>query len=451
MSARFTVGWLESHRVDVSTLGRADIVGIGHVLAEVDALVARLSEPDRAAAMGLTPPRGILLHGAPGLGKTLVARYLAASLGDVPFYEVASDELTPERIRGSLRHLARSHPRSVLYADEIDGIGMDRDWAGHDADTRQRLTSLLAALDGLTPTEGPVVIASSNRPPEFLDPALVRSGRLGFRIEFGLPNEAERQQLVALFLRRHGGGAVDAAQAARLTRGRTPADLRQLVEDAASLAFTDGRTTVATVDLVEAVRRGGSIRPEVEDAGLHRHRVAVHEAGHVAAGVALRGPEWVRLVEAGLHGGRTACGEEWEDGGIALTDDAARDSLVVAFAGIAAEQELLGEASLSGEDDVTAATDRAVARIAAGVGSHAVPVDLDYLGRRASSALRVAFSADVAAQVESARGLASAIVRANRQPIAKFAAALEEAGELAGEPLRQAIEEAAFVRALRTN
>src|SRR5512140_1982901 len=93
MALRFTASWLEGHRVDVSTLRRSDIVGIGHVLAEVDALVARLRDPIRAAAMGAEPPRGILLWGEPGYGKTLVARHAAASLstgddGDsVPFYE----------------------------------------------------------------------------------------------------------------------------------------------------------------------------------------------------------------------------------------------------------------------------------------------------------------------------------------------------------------------------
>ena len=118
MSARFTPDWLEGHRVDVSTLRRTDIVGIGHVLAEIDSLVARLRDPARAAAMGVEPPRGILLWGEPGLGKTLVARYVAASLGsgEVPFYEVSADELSPDRIRGAMRYLAERHPRSSLDA-----------------------------------------------------------------------------------------------------------------------------------------------------------------------------------------------------------------------------------------------------------------------------------------------------------------------------------------------
>src|SRR3954468_5642458 len=166
MTARFRSAWLESHRVDVSTLRRTDIVGIGHVLSEIEALIARLRDPAAAKAMGVESPRGILLWGDPGLGKTLVARYLAASLGqDVPFYEVSADELTPDRIRGALLYLAANHERSIIYLDEIDTIGMGRDYLGHDAETRLRLTALLAGLDGLVSTAGPVVVASSNRPP----------------------------------------------------------------------------------------------------------------------------------------------------------------------------------------------------------------------------------------------------------------------------------------------
>lgn len=189
MSARFRPAWLESHRVDVSTLRHQDVVGIGHVLREVGSLVARLRDPERATAIGVEPPRGILFWGEPGLGKTLVARYLAASLGpDVPFYEVSADELTPDRIRGTLRYLAATHPRSVLYLDEIDTFGMGRDYTMyHDADTRQLLTACLSALDGLVSTSGPVVIASSNSGPQRLDAALVRAGRFGFKVRFEAP------------------------------------------------------------------------------------------------------------------------------------------------------------------------------------------------------------------------------------------------------------------------
>ena len=262
MTSRFTPAWLESHRVDVGSLRRTDIVGIGHVLAEIDALVARLRNPERANAMGLEPPRGILLWGSPGLGKTLVARHIGAALGsDIPFYEVSADELTPERIRGALHHLAAAHPRSVLYADEIDTIGMSRDYGGHDPDTRMRLTAMLAALDGVRATDGPVVIASSNRPPHQLDGALTRSGRLGFKVRFDVPDEAERIALFELFTRSiPADPPLDWRHAARLTRGKSPADLRQIVEDAASLALASDRDAIGSADVLAAIRRGRTNR-----------------------------------------------------------------------------------------------------------------------------------------------------------------------------------------------
>lgn len=259
MTARFRATWLEAHRVDVTTLRRTDIVGIGHVMAEVDALAARLRDPDVAAAMGLEEPRGVLLWGDPGLGKTLVARHIAGSLGpNVPFFEVSADELSPDRIRGALRYLATTYPRSVLYLDEVDTFGMARDYAGHDPDTRLLLTATLAALDGLVATPGPVVIASSNRSPVFLDAALVRAGRLGIRIRFDAPNEAERAELLALFARSTPlEDDVDWMHAARLSRGMTPATLSQVVATAAGLALADGRSRLANSDISTSVARDG--------------------------------------------------------------------------------------------------------------------------------------------------------------------------------------------------
>lgn len=446
MSTKFTAAWLESHRVDVGSLRRADVVGIGHVLGEIDALVARLRDPGRAAAMGLEPPRGILLHGSPGLGKTLIARYLAASLGpQVPFYEVSADELTPERIRGVLRHLAAAHPRSVLYADEIDSIGMARDYGGHDPDTRMRLTALLAALDGLTATDGPVVIASSNRPPDHLDAALTRSGRLGFKIRFDAPDEDERVELFALFTRAIPQDTdIDWRNAARLTRGKSPADLRQMVEDAASLALAADRDAISMADMLAAIRRDGAVEPDPPGAAAVRWRMAVHEGGHVAVCVALRGPSWVYSVRLGVVDGETAFGDDQVPQAM-RPDDENRDALIVSFGGIAAERATLGEAASGGGSDVSAATTIALERVGAGLSDEVTPIDLDQLERNVAEALKTELAVDLANQVEVARARATAIVAANVEPIRRFAAILETAGELTGDALQVAIADVAFV------
>ena len=448
MASTFSAAWLESHRVDVGTLARTDVIGIGHVLAEVDALVARLRDPARAAAMGLEPPRGILFWGEPGLGKTLVARYLAASLGaGVPFYEVSADELTPERIRGALRHLAAAHPRSILYLDEIDTFGMSRDYEGHDPDTRMRLTAMLAALDGLVATAGPDVIASSNRPAGQLDPALTRSGRLGYKVRFDAPDEDEREALLRLFARDVPKAAdIDWCNAARLTRSKSPADLRQIVEDAAALALAADRDILGGADLLAAIRRDGAIEPAPAEPAVARRRVALHESGHVAACVALRGPDWVYAVQLGVIEGVTSYGDERVPAHL-RPDDEHRDALVVALAGIAAEEALLGEASLGGRNDVGRATEVALERAGVGLAGHATPLALDRLERNVAEALKEDLADALVCQLEDARERACAIVAANVDAIARFAAVLDAAGELTGDALADAIAEAGFVAA----
>lgn len=446
MSDEFTPEWLEAHRVDLAALRRDEVVGIGHVLAEVDGLVARLRDPARAVAFGLVPPRGILFWGQPGLGKTFCARYLASRLGtDVPFYEVSADELTPERIRGTLRYLADAHPRSVLYADEIDTIGMARDYGGHDPETRLRLTALLSALDGLRATDGPVVVAASNRSPQQLDGALVRAGRLGIRVRFDAPDESERIELMRLFTRGlPTEPEIDWHHLARLTRGATPADLRQAAEDAAGLAFAASRVAVGTPDLLAAVRRGGRIEPEPQGVEDVRRRIAVHESGHVAACVALRGPAFVYAVRIGVAEGSTSYGDERIPDSM-RPDDIARDALLIAFAGTAAERALLGEASTGGESDVSGATQLGLRRISAGLTDASTPMDLDHLGRNVAEGLKGELALDLAGQLRVARDRARAIVGANRDAIAAFAADLEAAGELTGEALAVAIASAQFV------
>ena len=444
---RFRAAWLEGQRVDVTTLRRTDVVGIGHVLSELDALIARLRDPSRAAAMGVDPPRGILFHGEPGLGKTLCARYVAASLGpEVPFYEVSADQLSPDRIRGALRYLSSTHPRSVLYLDEIDTFGMARDYSGHDPDTRQLLTATLAALDGLVATSGPVVIASSNRSPHFLDQALVRSGRIGYRVRFDAPDEDERVELFGLFTRTiPTDEGIDYRRAARLTRGRSPADLRQIVDDAAGLALAAERNRVAPEDMLEALRRLGDIEPQPVLDSRARRRLAIHEGGHVAVAVALRGASWLYAVRIGQNGGTTEFGDEDVEAPF-RPDDENRDALAVAFGGISAERALLGEATLLGRSDVSKLTDLALDRIIAGVTDEPAPLDLSLLDPNVAESLKEARAGAIVVPILAARALASAIVARNTTSIDTFAKTLEAAGELTGDELREALAEARFVR-----
>lgn len=448
MSKTFTPKWLEAHRVDLPPVDRRDIVGLTHVMTEIASVVGRLDDTEAARAIGAVLPRGVLFHGPAGTGKTLTARFLAGTLGpDVPMFEVSSDELTAPLLRALFRHLAMAYPRSVLYLDEIDQWAMTRDAVPyHSSSTRLVLTAALAALDGLVPTAGPIVIASSNRPPRSLDGALVRSGRLGIHIRFDLPDEAERAEL---FRRMLSGRPVDADidfdRLARLSRDLSPAAIRGLVDDAAGLALARGGRTIGPDDLVEAIRRNGSIEPaEGLQDPERRRRTAVHEAGHVAVAIRLRGAAWIYAVRITAFGGSTETGHDRSLQQV-MTDDAVRDNMIIGMAGFAAERALLGEPSLTSESDMNAVTRLAMSRLASGVDPTFPPISFDALNPFVSQDLMRAAGTALAERLEAARGNAEAIVASATGAIERFARVLDEAGELVGSELTSAIEAAGFV------
>jgi ATP-dependent Zn protease len=193
-----------------------------------------------------------------------------------------------------------------------------------------------------------------------------------------------------------------------------------------------------------AVRRGGRIEPEPQQPDHVRDRIAAHEAGHVAACVALRGPGWVYAVTIGPMSGDTSYGDERVAGNL-RPDGELRDALVVAFAGAYAESTLLGEASSSSGVDIAIATRIALERTRTGLSEGLTPLDLDKLDTNVSEILKVELANDLIAQIGTARALAAVIVEKNVEPIRRFAAALAQARELTGPELRAAVDAAGFV------
>jgi len=450
MAGRFSVEWLERHRVRLGRpVARGEIVGIGHVLTEVDSLLGRLARPDEVARMGAQMPRGILLHGPAGSGKTLVARYIASSLGPgVPMWEVSADELSPGRVRGLFRHLDRVDGRSVVYLDEIDLVGMNRNWDNHSSPTRASLVALLAGLDGIGP--GParaVVIASTNRPPAALDRALVRAGRLGFHVEFGLPDRDERLGLLRLFLAgRPVAAGLELAPLATLSRGFTPAQLRQAVDDAAGLALAAGSPVIRAEDLARAVRRDGSVEPDADSPDPGRlERTSIHEAGHVAVAVVLRGAGWVTRVTADDRRGSTTVGREGLPDS-SVPSDELLDRVTVSVAGMEAERLLLGAAGLASQRDLELATSYAHRLLQHGLVGEEGPLDVGALGHERGVAVPDRFAAATRPVLGAARALARTIVEANAASIRAFAGSLRDAGgHLVEAGLTNAIERARFV------
>ena len=444
MATKAAIGeWLEEHRVDTSRLGEEVVIGIGHVQREVRSLVGRLQHPEVVAAAGAELPRGILFHGPAGTGKTLTARRLAAQLGpDVPLFEVASDEVTPDRARGMLGYLGETYTRSVLYLDEIDGFALDRSNQLGSTKTRSVLVAMLAGLDGLTSTRGVVVIGSSNRDPRFLDDALTRAGRLGFHIEFDVPDEEERLQLFAHFAAaRATTGRLDLQRLAELSRGVTPADVRQFFDDALGLALADSRTEVDQPDLLEAVRRRGHIAPDVPEMGEERRRLAIHEAGHALVAALLLGPDEVYSVRITPHGGNTSLGADRRSNDAQGTEEL-RKMLVIGYAGGAAETAFFGSATIGASHDVNRITEVLVALLDAGLDPAFPPLSPSALDTKLSGSLRLQMAEALRIGADTARSEATRLVRDVVPSVDRFARRLAEAEELTGAELQAALAEA---------
>jgi cell division protease FtsH len=355
-------------------------------------------------------------------------------------YEVASDEVSPDRARGMLAHLAQVG-QSVLYIDEIDGFALDRDSQSHSEHTRAVLVAFLAALDGLRTTAGPVVIGSSNRMPFQLDEALLRAGRLGFHVEFDLPNEAERQALLVHFAaaRRMSEG-IDYQRLAQLSRSQTPADLRQSFDDALGLALAAGRDVVSEEDLLEALRRGGSIQPDPEEDDLDPWRAAVHEAAHAIVAAVLLGPGEVYTTRIGSVKGHTEIGPEQRPAGMVIGAEL-EAMLVITHAGSAAESELIGSVSLGGIRDISDTTGFALRLADAGL-SEFPPISADAMRPYWSDGLGSRLAEVVASLNERALARARQLVHEHRVPIEVLARRVEARVELAGDELQAALLEA---------
>ncbi len=440
--------WLETRRVRIAPIDEAGIVGVGHALDALRSVAARL----RHARAGEPPiPRGLLLAGPPGTGKSLCAAWFAGSLGEVAAYDLPPDTLTPERVRETFAVLA-SRRRSVLFLPEIDAIGMSRDWGGHDRESRKVLFALLEAMDGMVQVpadRGAIVVATTNRS-RSLDGSLTRHGRLGLTVTFREPDASERHELLRVFLTGRPTGVLDLAYIGELMSGWTPAAIRGAVDSAHGAAMArDGRgAPIRESDLLLAIRRQGGIEhePDVTQTATSTHRTAIHEAGHVAAAVRLG--LVVRSVRLGISGrdGRTTTCDE----GAVLDDAGLRATVVVAMAGIAAERLLLGEGTLGGTRDVANATRILIDRIGAGIDPAFPPIDRRSFGEYVPRVLDEAIAEHTSQLLARAREDAMVIVTQERDGIERLAARLVIQPVLAGDALVDAIADAGLASPLTT-
>jgi len=413
-----------------------EVAGIDEIRDEVSEIADFLRAPSRYEQLGATLPRGVILHGAPGTGKTLLARAVAGEAG-VPFFSASGSEfvevysgLGSRRIR-ALFEAARKAAPAVVYIDEIDAVGGKRTGHASSGEREQTLDQLLSEMDGFRTDPGRpvVVLASTNRLDE-LDPALVRSGRFDRKIAVSLPGRAAREAILDVHTRRRPlAGDARLGDVAAYTAGLAGADLAALCNEASFEAARAGRQTIDAADFRRALMRlaAGPERRQRILTEEERSLVAYHEMGHAIVGHLTPGAdpvERVTVIPQGQALGVTIALPEEDRFLVTRTDGLGR--LAMMMGGRAAEELVFGEMTSGAADDLARATALARRMVAElGMGgrtteeSVAPPPPGGALGEE-----RV--EREARGLLEEAYGRARALLEANRARLDEAAALLLE-------------------------
>lgn len=273
-----------------------DVAGAKEAKQELEEIVDFLKNPKKFLDIGAQIPKGVMMMGAPGTGKTLLARAVAGEAG-VPFFSISGSEFVEmfvgvgaSRVRDLFQMAKRSAP-AIIFVDEIDAVGRVRGTGvgGGNDEREQTLNQILVEMDGFEPTEKVIVMAATNRP-DVLDPALLRPGRFDRRVTIDLPDRGDRKEILNVHARKKPMQEdVDLDVIAQRTPGFSGADLQSLMNEAAILAARDNRKKIGQFDLIRSIEKV-LLGPERKSHVLTRREreiTAYHEAGHALIASAL--------------------------------------------------------------------------------------------------------------------------------------------------------------------
>jgi cell division protease FtsH len=343
-----------------------DVAGADEAVVELREVVDYLSNPKKYDDLGAVPPKGVLLFGPPGCGKTLLAKAVAGEAG-VPFFSVAGAEFVESlvgigaaRVR-DLFNRVRAVAPAIVFIDELDAAGRKRGHGeGGGSDEReQTLNQLLVEMDGFEISSGIVVMGATNRP-DILDPALMRPGRFDRHITIDQPDAVGRKLILELHAKgKPMADSVSFEFLAKRTPGFSGADLANVINESTLLSLREDKREIEMPELEEAVERvlhGPKRRGRVLTADEER-RTAYHEGGHAIVSAALgRGEDIHRVSVLGRARGLGITSMQREES-LVLTRKQLFAKIVIAMSGIASEEMVLEEPSTGGEQDLEAATE----------------------------------------------------------------------------------------------
>ncbi|MFN3285695.1 MAG: ATP-dependent zinc metalloprotease FtsH [bacterium] len=435
-----------------------DVAGVDEAKEELQEIIEFLKHPKKFQALGAKIPRGVLLVGPPGSGKTLLAKAVAGEAG-VPFFSISGSEFVEmfvgvgaSRVR-DLFDQAKKNAPCLVFIDEIDAVGRQRGaglGGGHD-EREQTLNQLLVEMDGFDPNAGIIVIAATNRP-DILDPALLRPGRFDRRIVVDNPDTKGRKAILEVHLRgKPLAEDVNVEVLAKRTPGFSGADLANLVNEAALLAARRNKRRITMAEFDEAIERviAGPQRRSRVLSQRERELVAFHEAGHALLRKLLPHadpPHKVTIVSRGMALGYVM-GMPPEDR-YTRTRAELLDEITVAMGGRVAEEIVFGEVTTGAENDFEQATDMARKMVTDfGMSEKLGPMSLGkrhgpvFLGRdlvesrNYSEEIAYEIDKEVRRIIDECYSRAKQILEANRDKLEVIARALLEKESLDAEEL----------------
>jgi len=354
---------------DSNTIKFSDVAGQVEAKFELEEVVEFLKSPGRFSSIGAKIPKGVLLVGSPGTGKTMLAKAVAGEAGVAFFHMSGSDFVEmfvgvgASRVR-DLFDTGRKNAPCILFIDEIDAVGRTRGagyGGGHD-EREQTLNQLLVEMDGFDTQEGVIIIAATNRP-DVLDPALLRPGRFDRQVVVDLPDVKEREAILKIHSRKINlDDSVDLSIIARATPGSSGADIANMVNEAALFAARRRKTLVEMVDFEEARDKilMGVARTSRVFSDTDKRMTAFHESGHALMHYFLENADpihKVTIIPRGRALGVTFSLPEGDK--YSRSSGWAYDRIKICYGGFAAEELIFGETSSGAQNDIEQATNLA--------------------------------------------------------------------------------------------